>query len=514
MAAGSLPAISFADRLPPGTMEEGGAVALLLPVATDSFSETARPAATAVGIAEATLTAAWRAMAGAPGPARTLFAPEGCGLTILSGLGAPLDAGGATVEDAAGYAVRAAEAAGVSHLTVVLPDWPGLALDNGRALVRAALGAGLAAHRADPHRDRSRRSDAPPPPERLTLVGPQAAPAAALWPEAAAELAAVTFARDLVNRPSNEKRPDRLAADIEALEEDGVVVTTLEAPVLETLGAGALLAVGRGSSVPPCMVGLEWNGTGVSNVPPVVLVGKGVTFDTGGITIKPPAGMWDMRQDMAGAAAVAGAMRLLARTRAPVRAIGLLPLAENMIGGSAYRPGDIVFALDGTSIEVRDTDAEGRLVLADAIAYARQHLGPQAILVVATLTGSVTAALGRGYAGLFADDAVYGPTMAAAAATRARLWRLPFDKYYRDKLASPIADICQVGPDEERADTCFAAAFLKHFAGDVPLVHIDTSTQHWADESQPTCPVGATGFGTSLLAETTRRLWHAYPERA
>lgn len=499
-----MPTVAFARSLTDLPLGEGAAVALLLPTAADT--DGAAPLACG-------LPPLARAIAGAPDPgtagkARTVLGVLPDHPVILSGLGPRGGATAGAVEDAAGEAAQSALAAGCRHLVLILPAWTGLAEAAAGALGRAGVGAILANWPADPHRNRERRSLAPPL-EAITLVGPGAAAAQAAWPTLAAEAAAIGLARDLVNRPSNEKRPDRLAKDIAGLGGEGLSVTIVDAKRLAKMGAGALLAVGQGSTVPPCLVRMDWNGTGDPEAPAVALIGKGITFDTGGITLKPANGMWDMRQDMAGAAAVVGAMHLLAATKAPVRVTGIVACAENMIGGGAFRPGDVVTALDGTTIEIRDTDAEGRLALADAIAYARREVEPTAIVDIATLTGSVMAALGRGFAGLFVDEPLVPVLTDAAGETRARLWRLPFDDYYRDKLASDIADLLQVGADEERADTCFAAAFLKAFAGPVPLAHIDTSTQHWAEDPQPTCPQGATGFGVTVLAAAARRLGRA-----
>lgn len=496
-----MPTVDFARSLKDLAPGDGAAVAVLLPTAAGR--DGAAPLACG-------LPPLARALGGPPDPgavgkARTVLGVLPDHPLILSGLGPAAAATAGAVEDAAGEALQAAQAAGCRHLILILPAWTGLAEAAAGALGRAGVGAILANWPADPLRNRDRRSLAPPL-EANTLVGPGAAAAEAAWPALAAEIAAIGLARDLVNRPSNEKRPDRLAADIAGLAGEGLTATIVDAKRLAALGAGALLAVGQGSAVPPCLVRLDWNGTGDPDAPAIALIGKGITFDTGGITLKPANGMWDMRQDMAGAAAVVGAMHLLAAVKAPVRVTGIVACAENMIGGGALRPGDVVTALDGTTIEIRDTDAEGRLALADAIAYARREVKPTAIVDIATLTGSVVAALGRGFAGLFVDEALAPALSTAAAETRARLWRLPFDDYYRDKLASDIADLSQVGADEERADTCFAAAFLKAFAGPVPLAHIDTATQHWAEDPAPTCPMGATGFGVTVLAAAARRL--------
>jgi leucyl aminopeptidase len=233
---------------------------------------------------------------------------------------------------------------------------------------------------------------------------------------------------------------------------------------------------------------------------PLVLVGKGVTFDTGGISLKPAAGMEEMKADMAGAAAIAGCMQALAARDSPAPVIAVLGLVENMPGAAAQRPGDVVVAADGTTIEIIDTDAEGRLVLADCLAWARRAFDPVAMIDLATLTGSIVVALGGQRAGLFASDPALGAAIAAAGAAVAEpVWPMPLDPAYAEALESPIADVRHCVAERFQPDACHAAAFLHRFARDTPWAHLDIAGMEWRSEPDEPWPAGATGFGARLL---------------
>jgi leucyl aminopeptidase len=258
-----------------------------------------------------------------------------------------------------------------------------------------------------------------------------------------------------------------------------------------------LTAVGQGSAHKPCLAVLRWPGR--HEAPPVVFVGKGITFDTGGISIKPADKMWDMRADMAGAAVCAGAMLALARRNAPSPAVAVLAIAENTTGGNSYRPGDVLKMYSGATVQVVDTDAEGRLVLADALAYAVQEK-PQAVIDLATLTGSIVVALGHEMAGCFDND----PALAAAAASAGaavgeRLWRMPIGETHRRALDSDIADLKHCVDERGQPDACQAAAFLREFVGETPWLHIDIAGVDLREEAGPVHAKGATGFGVRLL---------------
>jgi leucyl aminopeptidase len=307
---------------------------------------------------------------------------------------------------------------------------------------------------------------------------------------------AADWARDLIVAPASELTPRGFLRCLEALEKLHVEVTAVE-PAAN--GLRLLEAVGRGSRHPPLLAVLRWQG-GKPKDAPLVFVGKGITFDSGGISIKPHDDMEEMKGDMAGAAAVAGAIRALADRKAPVNVVGVLALAENMPSGSACRPGDVVIGHAGLSVEIVDTDAEGRLILADALSYAGKTFRPQAMIDLATLTDAVEVALGRIRAGLFStDDAFCQSLLAAGEAEDEKLWPLPLTDLYDDALKSEVADLknCEWshGPD-----ALHAARFLAHFVPpDVPWAHVDIAGVSEAEEDGPLSGEGPTAFGIRLL---------------
>jgi leucyl aminopeptidase len=321
------------------------------------------------------------------------------------------------------------------------------------------------------------------------------------WRPLAAIAEGVEFARELVNEPGNRLYPASFAAGIRRrLAPLGVSVEILAPPALRRRGMGALLAVGSGSANTPRLVVLRWPGRGRGKAgQPVALVGKGVTFDTGGISIKPAAKMEEMKGDMAGAAAVAGTMLALARQKATTAAVGVLPLVENMPSGVAYRPGDVLTSHSGRTIEVVDTDAEGRLILADALSYAVARFKPRAVVDLATLTYSVIAALGHLYAGIFSNNDMLATRLIGAGdATGERLWRLPLHTDYDEHLNSDIADLRQCAPDEESADAVHAAQFLQNFVGTTPWAHLDIAgVEFLRGEGRH----GGSGFAVRLLTQ-------------
>ncbi|NOT33264.1 MAG: leucyl aminopeptidase, partial [Candidatus Eisenbacteria bacterium] len=309
------------------------------------------------------------------------------------------------------------------------------------------------------------------------------------------------LARDLANTPGDALPPDALARRARQVARDaGASVQVLGVPQMTRLGMGLLLAVGRGSPNPPRFVVLDRAAPrGVKRAPTVVLVGKGVTFDTGGISLKPRENMNRMKYDMAGAAAVLGLFAALPQLAVPVRVVGLIASAENMPGGRAFKPGDVLRALDGTTVEVTNTDAEGRLVLADALVYARRFK-PDAVIDLATLTGAVSIALGNLAAGLFTDDdAIAGELTLAGEVTGERLWRLPLWDEYASELRSDTADL--VNSSVPQGGAILGAMFLKRFARGLPWAHLDIASTGWTSAERAHEPRGATGFGVRLLAE-------------
>jgi leucyl aminopeptidase len=284
----------------------------------------------------------------------------------------------------------------------------------------------------------------------------------------------VFLARDLVNEPANKLGPVEFAERMRELASSGLEVEVLEVEQLEALKMNALLAVGMGSQRPARVVVLYWHGAKSKRAKTLCFAGKGVCFDTGGISIKPAGGMEDMKGDMGGAACVAGLMLTLARRKAPVNVAGLLGLVENMPSGTAQRPGDIVASMSGQTIEVLNTDAEGRLVLADLLWYAQERFKPRFIIDLATLTGAILVALGKEYAGLFTNDDRLAQELAAAGqATGEQVWRLPLNKAYDKLIDSKIADVKNIGG--RHAGSITAAQFLQRFVKDVPWAHLDVA---------------------------------------
>lgn len=411
---------------------------------------------------------------------------------LLVGMGGGLD------WEAAG-ALAVARLPTLEHIAIDARGLPA------HAAVALAAGASLRAWRFDRLWTRPDPDPSFVRPARLAridvLTGDTAA-AEVAWTPVHAAVEGALFARDLVAEPGNVLTPQGFTARLARLERAGVTVEVLDAAQLRHEGLRGLLAVGGASINPPCLALLRWRGTIAG--PPVAFVGKGITFDTGGVSVKPGAGMWEMRRDMAGAAACAGAMLALALRRSPAPAVAVLPLAENMLGAGSYRPGDVLRTYDGTTIEIVDTDAEGRLVLADALAWTVANLRPQAIVDLATLTGSVITALGHEMAGLYAperalDDALAAHVSAAGAAVGERVWRLPIGDLEPDVLRSDIADVRQCSTGPMQPDASHAAALLQRFVGETPWVHLDIAGVEHREAEGDRHGAGATGFGVRLL---------------
>ncbi|MDO9527612.1 MAG: leucyl aminopeptidase [Syntrophales bacterium] len=315
---------------------------------------------------------------------------------------------------------------------------------------------------------------------------------------------AVYFARDLVSTPGNEMTPTILADKAgEIAGKKNVKLKVLDSHEMEELGMNALLGVARGSSEPPKFIVLEYNG-GKKGDKAVALVGKGVTFDSGGISIKPSAEMDKMKTDMAGGAAVMGAIKAASDLKIPLNVVGLIPATENLPGGKAYKPGDILKSLSGQTIEIKNTDAEGRLILADALAYAGRFK-PKAIIDLATLTGACVIALGDNTIGMLGtDDKLKKRVRDAAEVTGERLWELPLWEEYHELIKSDVADLKNAGG--RAGGTITAAAFLSKFVGDYPWVHLDIAGPAWLSKDKPYIPKGASGVGVRLLVQFMRNL--------
>ncbi|WP_136682673.1 leucyl aminopeptidase [Falsirhodobacter xinxiangensis] len=334
----------------------------------------------------------------------------------------------------------------------------------------------------------------------LMVNGPEAVAAEAAPLAALAE--GVFFTRDLVNEPANILTTDDFAARLAAMHELGLEVEILEEADLAELGMGALLGVGQGSESPSKVVVMQWNGGGEE--PPLALVGKGVVFDTGGISIKPAAGMEQMTMDMGGAGTVAGVMRTLALRGAKANVVGLVGLVENMPDGRAQRPGDVVRSMKGDTIEVINTDAEGRLVLADVIWYAQERFQPSGLIDLATLTGAIIVALGHEHTGVFSnDDGFCNAFLSAAKAEDEGAWRMPMADAHDAKLKSRIADMMNVGGREGGSIT--AAHFIKRFVKDeTPWIHLDIAGTALLKTDSTLAPKGATGWGVLALNRLIR----------
>jgi leucyl aminopeptidase len=365
------------------------------------------------------------------------------------------------------------------------------------------LGARLRAWRHDAYRTKLPDDKKP----SLKSIAVKGAPTGsdAAWQVEAALAEGVEFTRLLVAEPGNAIYPESFVARCEAtMQGSGLSLRVLHPDEMKRLGMGALLGVAQGSAREPRLLVMEWKG-GAQGERPLALVGKGVTFDSGGISLKPAAGMEDMKWDMGGAGAVAGAMLALARRGAKANVIGLCGLVENMPDGNAQRPGDVVTSMSGQTIEVVNTDAEGRLVLCDVLTFAQREFNPAAIIDLATLTGAMIVSLGHEYGGLFANDEELAAKIdKAGKASGDKVWRFPLSKAYDKLIDSPIADMKNMGARFGGSIT--AAQFLQRFVEDSrPWAHLDIAGMVWADKPGATWDKGATGYGVRLLDTFVRQ---------
>jgi len=313
--------------------------------------------------------------------------------------------------------------------------------------------------------------------------------------------AAVCFVRDLVNTPANDMTPTHLAKIALSLKQKNLTIRILDKKDSQRLGMGSYLSVAKGSDEPPKFIVIEYRG---AKGAPLVLIGKSITFDSGGLSLKPAEGMEKMKYDMAGGAAVLGVLKAVAALRLPVNLVGILPATENLPGGSASKPGDVVKALNGMTVEVVNTDAEGRMVLADAIGYAKRYK-PRAIVDIATLTGACSIALGNEAIAVMGNDrGLIDMVKRSADNTDERVWEMPLFEEYKEYVKSDIADIKNTGG--KTGSLVASGYFLKEFAGEVPWVHLDIAGTAWAEKEKPYTPKGATGVGVRLLSHVMREL--------
>jgi leucyl aminopeptidase len=424
------------------------------------------------------------------------YAPDERGALrlMLLGLGARAHFDGSVLSRAAGMAVRHARAARIKRLSFLLPH-----VDDAQATARAVSeGATLGLYENDfyQHHEEERTEL-----ERLAIVTTDASDNLRAETERGRIVAeSVNWTRELSDEPGKALPPRefaRRAAEMAA--EFGLHVESLDAKEIQARGMGGLWGVGKGSDEEPALIVIRYEPEGVAGTDELwAFVGKGITFDTGGISIKHGLDMYEMKADMAGGAAVLGAMRAIAQLKPRRRVVGIVPSAENMPSGRSIKPGDVVKTLAGYNIEVIDTDAEGRLVLIDGIAYARQ-LGATRIVDLATLTGSIIIALGDHRAGLFSNDDEWAArVMEASKRAGEPAWRMPVSDDYKKRIESDVADFKNYGG---RPDATAAALLLSKFAKDTPWVHLDIAGTSWYDDPQPHAPKGSTGAGVRTLVE-------------
>jgi leucyl aminopeptidase len=415
---------------------------------------------------------------------------------LIVGLGKSAKANVHEVRKAAGTAVRFAKPRKLRELAILLPT----TFDTAATARAVTEGATLADF--DPDTYRSDRKDQSI--QSLTILAPDQKAAETGFNEGLVLGESQNFTRTLVNEPGNRMTPTILGQKaVEMAQEVGLKCEVFSTDKLHELKMGAFWSVTQGSYEPPALIVITYEPENAPADGPVLgLVGKGITFDTGGISIKPSDNMEKMKYDMAGGAAMIGAMRAIAHLKPAVKVIGIVCAAENMPSGRAYKPGDIEIAMSGKSIEVINTDAEGRMVLADGLAYAKQ-LGATHLIDAATLTGAVAVALGQLNAGVFAnDDETYQQFTKGLETSGERFWRLPLDEDYRDLIRSDIADIKNTGGRYGGAIT--AAMFLKEFAEDTPWIHLDIAGLAWLDETKPWTAKGPTGVAVRSIVEWVR----------
>ncbi len=477
--------IRFADSRPDGDY------ALVLPVAGKK-----RTALEALGPERAAAEAALgrQRFDGESASTAEVYIATGKGsrrvLAVGTGEGvSPADA----AEKLGGTAVARLLTSGESHAVI---DVAALEYDADAA-ARVGLGAALRAWRHDRYRTRLKDKQKPTLKEITIVAG--GGEAGKRWKERwEPVLEGVRFTRELVTEPANVIYPESFVERCKPLKDLGIAIEVLDGEAMGKLGMGALLGVAQGSIRDPKLLILRWNG-GADGTSPLAFVGKGVTFDTGGISIKPAQGMEAMKWDMGGAGAVAGAMKALALRNAKANVVGICGMVENMPSGNAQRPGDVVTTMSGQTVEVINTDAEGRLVLCDALTYVQRNFRPKTVIDLATLTGAIIVSLGHEFGGLFTPhDKLAEQLLAAGKASGDKLWRQPLGEAYDKLIDSPIADMKNVGPREGASVT--AAQFIQRFVDNgVEWAHLDIAGMVWADKAGDTYDKGATGFGVRLI---------------
>ncbi len=474
--------IHFADSRPSGDY------ALVLPAGAK-----ARPGIDGLGEGKAAAEAALKRQRfeGGAGETAEFYGAEGHRVLVIgTGEASPADA----AEKIGGTAVARLGASGETHAVI---DLTGFDFDADAA-ARVALAAELRAWRYDRYRTRLKDKQKATL-VRVTIVGGAKEAGKRYEDRYAAVAKGAALTKELVTEPANIIYPESFVSRVKAhADGTGLEIEVLNGPAMAKLGMGALLGVAQGSVREPRLLIMRWNG-GAKDEAPIALIGKGVTFDTGGISIKPAAGMEMMKWDMGGAGAVAGAMLAIAGRKAKANVIGVCGLVENMPDGNAQRPGDVVTSMSGQTIEVLNTDAEGRLVLCDVMTWTQRTAKPKLMVDLATLTGAMVITLGHEYAGIFSNnDELAGQLLKAADETGDKLWRQPLGEAYDRLIDSPIADMKNVGPRE--AGSITAAQFLQRYVeNDTPWAHLDIAGMAWSDKDKTTFGKGATGYGVRLL---------------
>ncbi|APZ99552.1 leucyl aminopeptidase [Sphingopyxis sp. QXT-31] len=462
------------------------------------MSDAALPDLTAVGVGTGERAAIEAAIAGAKfeGKANATLSLRGIGAhsrILLVGTGAaPTMLARA---EAAGKAAQEIKDAAPVTLTGAF---------TGAEAAEAGYGFALGQYRFDRYKTVDRK---PPAADAVTIVGGDSAAAqssfAARWRPLAD---GVRLSRDLANEPANVVYPESFVAEVRQAFAGvgGVTIEVLDEAAMRKLGMGTLVGVGQGSPRGSRLLAVRYRGAG-ANAAPLAFVGKGITFDSGGISLKPGAGMWDMKGDMSGAASTVGAVLSLAKSKAPVHVVAVAALAENMPDGNAQRPGDVVRTMSGKTIEMLNSDAEGRLVLADANEYVADKYKPRAIVNIATLTGAIVGALDSQYAGLFArDETLAAQLLAAGTVSGEELWRMPLHKNYAKKIESDIADVRNIAPSAGPGAS-IGAHFIGYFVAETtPWAHLDIAGMNQADSALPLVPKGMSGFGVRLLDQLAR----------
>ena len=440
---------------------------------------------------------------GKKGSVLDIVAPNGLKLDrlLLVGIGSKADS--KAFEDSGGMLARRLAPSAPELVSIFLPNKGKAQAESAAAL---AFGARLGSYRFDKYRTKLKAEDKRQV-KKLAIALGDSARAKTLFKDKAALADGVCFARDLAMEPANVLYPAEFAKRVKALEKFGLKVEVMKEAQLQKLGMGALLGVGQGSVRESYVVVMKWQGAKAQQAP-IALVGKGVCFDTGGISLKPAGGMEDMKADMGGAACVSGTMMALAKRKAKTNAVGIIGLVENMPDGNAQRPGDIVKSMSGQTIEVLNTDAEGRLVLADILWFAQEKFKPQAVVNFATLTGAIIVALGKEYAGLFSNnDKLAEQLSQVGEETQEKVWRLPLSSAYDKMINSKTADIKNIGGGRE-AGSITAAQFLQRFIKkNQAWAHVDIAGTAMGSKPSPISPAWASGFGVRLVHQLIQRYY-------